>query len=107
MRRSQRRGTGIETRILHSFANQEPQWRNWIAHQTSNLGVVGSNPTWGVLFCRADWDRAPAGNGVPTHVERGYGAMAARWIPDPKVGGSNPSSLTFFIHRLRANGLVA
>ena len=21
-----------------------------------------------------------------------YGAMAARWIPDPKVGGSNPSS---------------
>ena len=24
-----------------------------------------------------------------------YGAMAARWIPDPKVGGSNPSSFTF------------
>ena len=23
-----------------------PRWRNWIAHQTSNLGVVGSNPTW-------------------------------------------------------------
>ena len=23
-----------------------------------------------------------------------YGAMAARWIPDPKVGGSNPSSFT-------------
>ena len=20
-------------------------WRNWIAHQTSNLGVVGSSPT--------------------------------------------------------------
>ena len=25
-----------------------------------------------------------------------YGAMAARWIPDPKVGGSNPSSFTPF-----------
>ena len=24
-----------------------PHWRNWIAHQTSNLGVVGSSPTWG------------------------------------------------------------
>ena len=23
-----------------------------------------------------------------------YGAMAERWIPDPKVGGSNPSSFT-------------
>ena len=28
-----------------------PRWRNWIAHQTSNLGVVGSNPTRGVWFC--------------------------------------------------------
>ncbi len=61
--RLQRGGTGIETRILQSFGTQGPQWRNWIAHQTSNLGVVGSNPTWGVLFCRADWDRAPSGNG--------------------------------------------
>ena len=26
-----------------------PHWRNWIAHQTSNLGVVGSSPTWGIL----------------------------------------------------------
>ena len=26
-----------------------------------------------------------------------YGAMAARWIPDPKVGGSNPSSFTPFL----------
>ena len=25
------------------------QWRNWIALQTSNLEVVGSNPTWSVL----------------------------------------------------------
>ena len=32
--------------------------------------------------------------------------MAARWIPDPKVGGSNPSSL-MFSHRLRVIGLVA
>ena len=26
-----------------------------------------------------------------------YGAMAARWIPDPKVGGSNPSSFIPFL----------
>ena len=59
VRRSQRRGTGIETRILHAFASQEPQWRNWIAHQTSNLGVVGSNPTWGAL-CFAQSSEAMA-----------------------------------------------
>ena len=53
-----------------------PLWRNWIAHQTSNLGVVGSNPTRGVGF-------------------RGYGLMARRRIPDPKTGGSSPSSLIF------------
>ena len=29
------------------------------------------------------------------NLGRSYGAMAARWIPDPKVGGSNPSSFTF------------
>ena len=28
------------------------------------------------------------------NLGRSYGAMAARWIPDPKVGGSNPSSFT-------------
>ena len=42
---------------------------------------------------------APAGrvpSAVPClHRTGGYGAMAARRIPDPKVGGSNPSSLTF------------
>ena len=27
-----------------------PHWRNWIARQTSNLKVVGSSPTWGILF---------------------------------------------------------
>ena len=30
--------------------------------------------------------------------------LAARRIPDPKVGGSNPSSL-IFLHGVRANGL--
>ncbi len=29
---------------------EQPRWRNWIAHQTSNLGVVGSIPTRGVLL---------------------------------------------------------
>ena len=27
-----------------------------------------------------------------------YGAMAVRWIPDPKAGGSNPSSFTFVFY---------
>ena len=58
----------------------KPLWRNWIAHQTSNLGVVGSNPTWGALVLR----------------DRGYGLTARRRIPDPKIGGSNPSSLIFY-----------
>ena len=31
---------------------------------------------------------------------RSYGAMAARWIPDLKVGGSNPSSFIFFLLRV-------
>ena len=25
----------------------KPVWRNWIAHQTSNLGVAGSSPARG------------------------------------------------------------
>ena len=29
------------------------------------------------------------------NVSRSYGAMAARWFPDPKVGSSNPSSFMF------------
>ncbi len=29
---------------------EQLRWRNWIAHQTSNLGVVGSIPTRSV-FC--------------------------------------------------------
>ena len=32
-----------------------------------------------------------------SHNPRGYGLMARRRIPDPKIGGSNPSSLTFFL----------
>ena len=47
---------------------------------TSNHKVVGSIPTWGVqLF----------------YSSRGYGLTARRRIPDPKIGGSNPSSLMF------------
>ena len=30
--------------------SSEPHWRNWIAHQTSNLGVAGSNPAWGSVL---------------------------------------------------------
>ena len=28
---------------------QLPHWRNWIAHQTSNLGVAGSSPVVGMI----------------------------------------------------------
>ena len=37
-----------------------------------------------------------------TRFTGGYGAMVARRIPDPKVGGSNPSR---FSSHMRANGL--
>ena len=61
-----------------------PWWRNWIALQTSNLEVVGSNPTQGGRFTP---DASRVG---------GYGLTARRRIPDPKIGGSNPSSLIFW-----------
>ena len=85
--------------FLHA---KEPHWRNWIAHQTSNLGVEGSNPSWGAHFCmhrkameglgpvRLVWARAA----LTASKMRGYGAMAARRIPDPKAGGSNPSGFS-------------
>ena len=38
------------------------------------------------------------------NLDRSYGAMAARWIPDPKVGGSNPSSFTFVFILLSRDG---
>ena len=33
-------------------------WRNWIAHQTSNLGVAGSNPVMDIYVCIAQLVRA-------------------------------------------------
>ena len=33
-------------------------WRNWIAHQTSNLGVAGSNPVMDIYFLK---HRFPSG----------------------------------------------
>ncbi len=35
----------VTTYIYFFFINLS-QWRNWIAHQTSNLGVMGSSPIW-------------------------------------------------------------
>ena len=56
-------------------------WRSRLAQlverKTLNLVVVGSSPTVG--------------------VPRAHGAMAARRIPDPKVGGSNPSGLILLL----------
>ena len=46
-----------------------------VERKTLNLVVVGSSPTVG--------------------ASGAHGATAARRIPDPKVGGSNPSGLTF------------
>ena len=77
-----------------TFWPARPHWRNWIAHQTSNLGVVGSNPTWGAF----------ARTARSLTLEGGYGAMAARRIPDPKVGGSNPSSLILLQVCLSSDG---
>ena len=58
----------------------------WTAHQTSNLGVAGSSPAWGSFsFSALLYVRLVA--------RRRYGATVARGIPDPKVGGSNPSSV--------------
>ena len=47
-----------------------------VERKTLNLVVVGSSPTVG--------------------ASGAHGAMAARRIPDPKVGGSNPSGLMVF-----------
>ena len=44
---------------------KEPHWRNWIAHQTSNLGVEGSNPSWGAPFCAACKSDGRRGRAVP------------------------------------------
>ena len=41
-------GTGLSTAKLAALS-VEPQWRNWTAHQTSNLGVAGSSPAWGIF----------------------------------------------------------
>ena len=41
-------GHGYVTRL--AGLSVEPQWRNWTAHQTSNLGVAGSSPAWGIIF---------------------------------------------------------
>ena len=38
------------TKTCQSLNDFMPHWRNWIARQTSNLKVVGSSPTWGILF---------------------------------------------------------
>ena len=80
----------------------------WIAHQTSNLGVAGSSPAWGIIFfflavvvfyvavvaCSpADQEHELRLVRVPAFARR-HGATVAREIPDLKVGGSNPSGVT-------------
>ena len=66
--------------------------------------VGGSNPSSVMLIFslrkKKKFRRLPASvllnSGLPAgckFVSRRYGATAARGIPDPKVGGSNPSSV--------------
>ena len=43
----------VTLRGFKSHLTHMPHWRNWIAHQTSNLGVVGSSPTWGTFVAVA------------------------------------------------------
>ena len=51
VRRSQRRGTGIETRILHLFTVRSVALvAQMVERKTLNLVVVGSIPTEGVLL---------------------------------------------------------
>ena len=61
--------------MLHARTTPVHSWQSRLAQlverKTLNLVVVGSSPTVG---------------NAGTH-----GATAARRIPDPKVGGSNPS----------------
>ena len=72
------------------YAESLPRWRNWIAHQTSNLGVAGLNPARGVLvFLCAGFiklDTPWIAHGV---------SLWPNWIrrltTNQKIGGSSPS----------------
>ena len=61
-----------------------------------NRQVLGSIPSGGVQFCLGPYIRQELKNfgsegGRGEGTSRTHGATAARRIPDPKVGGSNPS----------------
>ena len=58
-------------------------WRNWIAHQTSNLGVAGSSPA-GVVAFAPGW-----GVGEPRDRLAGVGESRGRVI-EPRVGVGEP-----------------
>ena len=59
----------------------ESVWRNWIARQTSNLKVAGSNPVMDT-------------SNVPTLVSRGRLKIACYML-----GGSDPSvTISFFVN---------
>ena len=80
------------------------------AGRESNSGLVRGRDVYYHCTTGADkWVSQEAfGPAPPTAADGGlpgrengleagsYGAMAARWIPDPKVGGSNPSSFMPF-----------
>ena len=63
-----------------------------------NRQVLGSIPSGGVcLFFARVRLGAVQTNVLPgPNTARAHGATAARRIPDPKVGGSNPSELIIF-----------
>ena len=74
----------------------------WIAHKTSNLGVVGSNPTGGAFTSKGQWSSGmiPAlgagGRGfdsplAPFTMSAFLAQMVERWPFKPMVVGSIPT----------------
>ena len=80
VRRSQRRGTGIETRILHFYI-------------TSTVGLVGYD-------ARLTRERSPvrSRDGVLGRIAQ----MVERWSNKPSVVGSSPTMTTFLMIRTQS-----
>ena len=89
------------------FINHTPVWRNWIAHQTSNLGVAGSSPVMGndlvaqlvralVLLSQRSWVQAP----LRADMDKlSIAQMVEQGTVVPWVIGSSPvaEKITFFL----------
>ena len=73
VRRSQRRGTGIETRILHSPRQQSKQpWFSWLEHLPHTQRVPSSNLGGCTLDTMAEWLRRWIRNPMGFLCPRGF-----------------------------------